>query len=166
MRRSDLLGLRWTDVDLDAGRLSIVQSMILVDHEIRFTEPKTASSRRSVVLDPRTVETLRVHRRTQREDRLAWGPAWQDSGLVFVREDGSPLHPQRLSTWFHKVVLDVGQPPIRLHDLRHYAAGQPAKVVSERLGHSSIAITLDIYSHVLPSMDEAAAAAIAGAIDT
>jgi integrase len=98
---------------------------------------------------------------------LAVGPGYQESGLVFTRLDGSPIHPQRFSSWFRQHVRAAGLPRIRLHDVRHsyataaLAAGVPAKVVSERLGHSAIAITMDTYSHVLPGLDELAAGTVA-----
>ena len=98
------------------------------------------------------------------------GPRWKDSGLVFTWPDGRPLHPERFSKWFEQHARAVGLPKIRLHDVRHsyataaLAAGIPAKVVSERLGHATIAITLDVYSHVIPGMDAQAANAVASLI--
>jgi integrase len=95
------------------------------------------------------------------------GPGWEDSGLVFTWPDGRALHPERFTRWFQHHAHDAGLPKIRLHDVRHsyataaLAAGVPAKVVSERLGHANIAITMDTYSHVLPGMDERAASAVA-----
>jgi hypothetical protein len=103
----------------------------------------------------------------QAADRAAVGPAYAGSGLVFTHPDGSPIHPQRFSDWFRQRVRAAGLPAIRLHDLRHsyataaLAAGIPAKVVSERRGHATIAITMDTYSHVLPGLDERAAATVA-----
>ena len=105
-----------------------------------------------------TVAQLRVHRRKQREEQLAFGPGWNDEQLVFVQEDGTRVHPTRFSHWFTAHAQRAGLPRIRLHDLRHsYAtaalsAGIPAKVVSERLGHANVSITLDTYSHVLPAL--------------
>ena len=102
---------------------------------------------------------------------MAWGAAWQDSDLVFTREDGSPFHPQSLSTAFGRAVNTSGLPSIRLHDLRHssavmaLAAGIPTKVVSERLGHSSTAITTDIYQHVTETMQREAAEKIGAVLD-
>jgi integrase len=114
-----------------------------------------------------TVAALRQHQARQAADRAAVGPAYEDSGLVFTHLDGSPIHPQRFSDWFRQHLRAAGLPAIRLHDLRHsyataaLAAGIPAKVVSERLGHATIAITMDTYSHVLPGLDEQAAATVA-----
>ena len=110
---------------------------------------------------------MRQHRKRQLEERLAAGPLWQDSGLVFVHEDGQPYHPDTISYFFEKTVKRVGVRPIRLHDLRHtsatlaLAAGVHPKIVQERLGHANISITLDTYSHVVPGMQEEAAAKVA-----
>ncbi len=101
---------------------------------------------------------------------MAWGPAWADFSLVFVREDGSPVHPQRLSQWFAQAVRKAGLPQIRLHDVRHsystalIRSGVPVKTVSQRIGHASPTITMTIYQHVLPGDDEQAAIAGARAI--
>jgi integrase len=165
IRRGELLGLRWEDVDLEAGAIAVRQTRVSVDYQVSVGTPKTDRGTRSIALDPRTVAVLREHRTRQLEERLAWGPAWTDTGLVFTREDGSDIHPQRLSGWFRQRVVSSGLPPIRLHDVRHsYAtalikAGQPVKVVSQRIGHASPTITMTIYQHVLPSDDLEAAAA-------
>jgi integrase len=167
MRRGEVAGLRWVDVDLDAGRVSPRRPRVVVNHQVLVSEPKTAKGRRSIALDPATVAALRDHRRWQLEDRLAVGPGWEDSGLVFTWPDGRPLHPERFSRWFEQHARAAGLPKIRLHDVRHsyataaLAAGIPAKIVSERLGHANIAITMDTYSHVLPGLDEQAAGTVA-----
>ncbi len=168
MRRGEVLGLAWDDVDLVNGRIAVVQSLTAIEYDdVRLLQPKTAKGRRSVALDPATVAALHAHRKRQLEDRLRWGEAWIDTGLVFTREDGSVVHPHRLSAAFGELSQEAGLPKIRLHDLRHsyataaLAAGIPAKVVSERLGHASVMITLDTYSHILPSMQEDAANAVA-----
>jgi integrase len=167
MRRGEVAGLRWVDVDLDAGRVSPRRPRVVVNYEVVVSEPKTAKGRRSLALDPATVAALREHRVRQLEERLAVGPRWQDSGLVFTWPDGRPLHPERFSRWFEQHARAAGLPKIRLHDVRHsyataaLAAGIPAKVVSERLGHANIAITMDIYSHVLPGLDAQAAGTVA-----
>ena len=106
-------------------------------------------------MDDMTVHALRSSRKAQRQERLQLGAAWQDSGFVFVREDGAPYHPERLIVMFKRLSRAAGLPVIRLHDLRHtaatlaLAAGVHPKIVQERLGHSSINITLDTYSHVV-----------------
>jgi integrase len=167
MRRGELLGLRWIDVDLAAGRVAVRQPRVVVDHAVYTSEPKTARSRRSIALDPVTVAALREHQARQATERVVVGPSYQDSGLVFTHPDGSPIHPQLFSDWFKQHVRRAGLPKIRLHDVRHsyasaaLAAGIAAKVVSERLGHATIAITMDTYSHVLPGLDERAAATVA-----
>jgi integrase len=167
MRRGELAGLRWADVDLAAGRVSPRKPRVQVNYQVLVSEPKTAKGKRSLALDPATVAALKEHRVRQAEERLAVGPGWQDSGLVFTWGDGRPLHPERFSRWFDRLAREAGLPRIRLHDVRHsyataaLAAGVPAKVVSERLGHANIAITMDTYSHVLPGMDERAASAVA-----
>jgi integrase len=166
MRRGELLGLRWSDVDLEAGRLSVLQSLVVRGRyaDVDLEDPKRGASIRTIRLDEDVVAALRRHRIRQAEERLAWGPAWVDTGLVFGREDGTRLHPSSVSKRFLRLSADGEVPRIRFHDLRHTHAtllllgGVPAKVVSERLGHANIAITLDTYSHVLPRMDEAAAA--------
>jgi integrase len=154
-------------VDLDAGRVSPRRPRVVVNYEVVVSEPKTAKGRRSLALDPATVAALREHRARQLEQRLAVGPRWQDSGLGFTCPDGQPVHPERFTRWFEQHTRTAGLPKIRLHDVRHsyataaLAAGVPAKVVSERLGHATIAITMDTYSHVLPGLDAEAAGTVA-----
>lgn len=170
LRRGEALGLRWDDVDLDRRRLSIQRAVTVVDYEIVVSEPKTARGRRSVSIDPTTAAVLVAHRKRQLEERLAWGPAWQESGYVFTTEDGRVLHPQRVTQVFKRLASEAGLPPIRLHGLRHTAAtlaltaGIHPKVVSERLGHATVGITLDTYSHVGEGLQEEAAARVAGLI--
>lgn len=170
MRRGEVLGLQWDSVDLDVGRLAIVRAITKADGKAVVSEPKTVRGRRVIALDPATVAALRAHRARQLAERLVAGGAWQDSQLVFCWPDGTALDPQLPTKWFKRHTRDAGLPAIRLHDLRHTWAtvalvrGVPAKVVSERLGHASVAITLDVYSHVLPALDEQAAATVADAI--
>jgi integrase len=167
IRRGEALGLRWSDVDLDGGRVSIVQTHVVVDNDVVVSEPKTAKGRRSIALDSATVSALRRLRRGQLEERLRFGELWSDTGLVVVGEDGIAIRPNTFSRTFARHARAAALPAIRLHDLRHsYAtaalsAGVPAKVVSERLGHANISITLDTYSHVLPNMQEQAAEQVA-----
>ena len=171
MRRGEALGLRWSDVALEAARLSIVQTITTVRDKMVITPPKTARSRRLVSLDPETVAALRDHRRRQNEERLRVGEAWSGDGdFVFTNEIGEPVHPSALSRLFVSSVRRAGLPTIRLHDLRHtYAtvalgAGVHPKIVSERLGHATISVTLDLYSHVTPAIDAEAAALVASKI--
>ena len=170
LRRGEAIGLRWQDVVLDAGLVRIAQQVVQLGWATEVGDPKTDSGSRSISIDGLTVATLQRWRATQDSERRQWGNAWQDSGLVFTREDGSQLHPDTASTVFEKLHRAAGLPPIRLHDLRHtaaslaLAAGVPLKVVSEQLGHSSLAITADTYTSVLPAVAAAAAEAVADAI--
>jgi integrase len=170
LRRSELLGLRWADIDLDAGSLKVRQVVTLDKYEPFLAEPKTARSRRVLALDGGTVTALRARRQAQREERVAAGPAWQQTELVFAKADGAILHPQTLSGAFERAAKKAGLPPIGIHGLRHshaslgLANNVPLVTMSERLGHSSVAITDDVYSHSLPSQHQEAADAIAGLI--
>jgi integrase len=117
------------------------------------------------------VDVLRQWRRAQKEERMAWGPAWTETGLVFTREDGVGPHADHVAGMFRRSVQRAGVPAIRFHDLRHTHAtlllkqGQPVKVVSERLGHASPAFTMAVYQHVIPGMQAEAARAFAALID-
>lgn len=171
MRRGEVIGVRWKDIDLDSGQLAIVQTLTDVNGRLTMSTPKTTRSRRVIYLDDTTVAVLRQHRKRQREDQLAAGPDWAVTGdLAFTDEFGLPIRPEWFSKEFGRLVAASGVPRIRLHDVRHtYAtlalkAGVHAKVVSERLGHSSIAITLDLYSHVTPGMARGAADLVASEI--
>jgi integrase len=171
MRRGEVLGLRWRDVDFDAGDLAIANTRTPVKSEIVTGPPKTARSRRQVFLDEWTLDVLRAQRRSQAADRLAAGPAWNaDEDYVFTDELGVPVNPNSVSKRFDTIVRKSGLPRIRLHDLRHtYAtvalkAGVHPKVVSERLGHATVGITLDLYSHVTPSIARDAADVVASKI--
>ena len=164
------LGIRWPDVDLDAGYLRITQQVLQVGWQTEIGKPKTDSGERAVSLDAATVQVLRLWRELQDAERRATRGAWQDTGLVFTREDGSQLHPEHVVDTFQCIAKQAGLPPIRLHDLRHTAAslalqaGVPMKVVSEQLGHSSLGITADTYTSVLPAVAQAAAEAVAGIV--
>lgn len=170
MRRGEVCGLRWADVDLEEGRLSVVGARVVVGYAVEESSTKTAAGRRSVRLDVGTVAALRAWRTAQMEERLAWGPAYEASGLLFTKEDGSPIHPQTLSVAFGRLVRKLGLPRITFHGLRHSWATCAlkskvhVKVVQERLGHSSSRVTLDTYSHVIGGMDQDAADVVAGAI--
>jgi integrase len=162
LRRGELLALRWQDVDLGAGMLSVRKTLEQTRSGVRFKEPKSAKSRRSVVLPPIAVEALRRHRVEQAKEKLLFGPDYQDYDLVFPMPGGTPWEPDKFSDLFRRTVQAKGF-RIRFHDLRHTHATQllrqgiHPKVVSERLGHSTIATTMDIYSHVLPGIQEEAA---------
>ena len=167
MRRGELAGLRWSDVDLDAGTLTVAQQRTSANYEEVIAAPK-AKSHRQLLLAPATVVALRDHLRRQREERLRLGPAWTDSGYLFVDEAGVEYHPQRFTKLFAEAVEKAGVPKIRLHDTRHtmatlaLEAGVHPKVVQEQLGHSAIAVTLDTYSRVPQAVRRDSADKIAG----
>lgn len=170
MRRGEAVGLRWSDLDLDAGRLRVVQTIIQVRSKVTIGEPKTARGRRPIALDSGTVAVLREHRRRSLEERMLVGPAFDDQGLVFHRPDGLCLKPDAVSAAFVRRVLKAGLPRLTLKGLRHTWAtlalerGIHPRVVQERLGHSTIAITLGIYSHVAPTLHDEAAELVAGLV--
>ena len=164
MRRGEALGLRWSDVDFDSSQLAIVQTVSTVDGIVTIGKPKTAGSRRTVYVGEVTIRALQRQRQQQIEEQLAAGPAWSGgNSLVFQSLTGEPEHPDRFSKHFNQLVEQAKLPRIRLHDLRHTNAtlslkgGVHPKVVSERLGHSSVTITLDLYSHVTPGISRDAA---------
>jgi len=166
LRRGEALGLRWVDVDLEAGRLAVRRALIPNGAVVVVSEPKTARGRRTVALDPETVEALKRQAARQLEDQAS-KERWRDTGLVFTKEDGEAWHPEVITRFFQQAVKRSKLPRIRLHDLRHthatlaLRAGIHPKVVSERLGHATISITLDTYSHAIPAMQEEAAVRIA-----
>lgn len=170
MRRGEVLGLQWTDVDLDGRRLSVNQAVISVAYAVQISDVKTGTGRRTIDLDPRTVAVLRSWRKRQLEERLALGETYEDHGLVFARPEGTPIHPDLFSQTFDRTVARSGLPVIRLHDLRHGHAslllksGVPVKVVSERLGHATPAFTMTVYQHVLPGMQAEAATTFANLV--
>ncbi|WP_052668657.1 tyrosine-type recombinase/integrase [Nitriliruptor alkaliphilus] len=181
MRRGEVAGLTWEDVDLDEGRLRVTWTLGIVDSQPTWKRhPKSKAGERTMALDPATVDALRAWKVRQAAERLAMGPGWRDgepdhlgtsrTGVVFTRTDGWVNHPERVSTWFHAHRKAAELPRIRLHDVRHsYASAALAsaagwhevKVISERLGHANVAITLDTYSHVLPAADEVTAHTLA-----
>ncbi len=170
MRRGEAIGLRWSDVDLENARLSVRRALIPINREVVVSAPKTAKGRRVIAVDPGTVEVLKRQAARQLDEQLDQGVTWVETGLVFTRENGEALDPESVSRYFRQAVKQSMLPQIRLHDLRHthatlaLQAGVHPKVVSERLGHATIAITLDTYSHAIPAMQEEAAALIAGLV--
>jgi integrase len=167
MRRGELLGLKWTDVDLESARLSVRRSLAVVDGGPVESEPKTRRGRRSISLDESTVALLRQHRAEQAAQRLALGKPFTGGEYIFVSPDGHPIHPDTVTKRSQVLARRAKLPRIRFHDLRHthatlaLQAGVHPKVVSERLGHASTVITLDTYSHAVPALEEEAAARIA-----
>lgn len=167
LRRGELAGLHRYDVDLEHARVSPTTTRVVVAGRTQESDPKTASGERTIALDPDTAGELRDYIRTWTDEREILG---QRGGLLFVWPDGRPLHPDTITSLFHRHTDGAGLPRIRLHDVRHsYAtaalrAGVPAKVISERLGHATAAFTLQVYSHVIPGMDQAAADSVASLI--
>ncbi|MFF2142063.1 tyrosine-type recombinase/integrase [Kitasatospora sp. NPDC058190] len=167
LRRGEACGQPWSETNLDNSSLTVTAQLVQDGWEVEESDPKTDGSFRTVALDDDTVAVLRRHRERQRKERADWGSAWKDTGRVFTNEDGSWLHPGKVTDMFERLVSASGLPPIRLHDLRHGAAtlalagGVDMKVVSEMLGHSSIKITSDTYTSVLPELAKDAAEAAA-----
>lgn len=170
LRRGEALGLHWVDVDLDGAAFTVRWQLVDAGSGAKLSPPKTKSGGRVVVLDAGTIASLRQHRRMQERERAQWGEGWVDHGLVFTREDGTPLRPEYVTHLFARLSREHALAPIRLHDLRHtnaslaLAAGVPLKVVSQRLGHSTTAITSDLYTHVIPIVAREAADLIAALI--
>ena len=167
MRRGEAIGLRWSDVDLEGGRLAVRRALIPINREVVVSEPKTAKGRRVIALDPGTIEVLKAQAARQLDEQTEFDEAWVETGLVFTQKNGAALDPESVSRYFRQAVKQSLLPQIRLHDLRHthatlaLQAGIHPKVVSERLGHATVSITLDTYSHAIPAMQEEAAALIA-----
>jgi integrase len=172
MRRGEALGLRWSDLDLDAGRLRVVQTIIQTRSTVMIGEPKTTQGRRPIALDKGTIAVMREHRRRMLEERMLVGPDFNDQGLVFHKPDGSWLHPDAVSEQFLRRVRRYGLERLTLHGLRHTWAiialerGIHPRVVQERFGHSMISITLGMYSHVSPTLHDEAADTVAQMILT
>ena len=165
MRPEEYLALQWADVDLERRTAQVKRALIWHKRSWSFEEPKTARSRRTVSLPRPLVEKLKAHRREQAEQRLKLGSSWGALDLIFCSETGSPLQiPNITYRYFRPILEKAGLPRIRLYDLRHSCAtlllmaDEHPKVVSERLGHSTIVLTLDTYSHVLPTMQQQATA--------
>jgi integrase len=171
MRRGEAIGLRWEDVDLDGKALFVVQQITEVHGRGVVGTPKTKRGTRVIPIDQESVDMLQRQKETQDLERSAWGPEWNDAGLIFTREDGRPLRPEYATRHFQALAKQAGLPAVRLHDLRHtnaslaLAAGVEMKVVSDRLGHSQISITADLYTHVNQAVGRAAAEKIADALN-
>lgn len=169
MRRGEILALRWIDVDLINNVIHVPRSLEQTNLGVRFKEPKKRKSRRPISIPLLLAEALQLHRQQQNEFKKALGAAYKDNDLVCCYDDGRIWVPESFTSLYFKFTRRVGV-KVRFHDLRHshasqlLRAGVSAKVVSERLGHSAIGITLDTYSHILPGMQEEAAARMNSAL--
>lgn len=168
MRRGELAGLKWKHVDLAAGTLTVETTRVVAE-SVMTGEPKTRAGRRVISLDSDTVTVIGKWKRRLATERLAAGEMWEDHGYVFVTELGVPPHPETITRWWREAAERAGVPVIRLHDARHTAAtvllraGVPVKVVSQRLGHADVAVTMRVYQHVTAQDDRAAADALGDA---
>lgn len=175
MWRGEALGLRWRDVNLERWTAHIVQTVLLNKADrgkaLIQERTKTQAGARSVRLTARTLEALKEHRTMQLQRRIA-STEWEDNDLIVCTAKGTPINPGNVRRNFNAIIRDTGLRRIRPHDLRHTSAtllllaGTPAKIVSERLGHATVGITLDLYSHVLPDMQADAASAMDGILDS
>lgn len=169
LRRGEALGLRWKDFNIDTGLIHIQQSVVADKSNggspVIQNRTKTRTGARTVRLTEDTVDVLKAHRKAQNEIRLA-SAEWEDNDLIVCTAQGKPINPSNVSAAFKRLVALAGVPEIRVHDLRHTSAtlllraGVPTKIVSERLGHASVGITSDLYSHVTPDMQESASVAM------
>ncbi len=163
LRKGELLGLRWEDVDLDADTLNVRVALQRIDGALRLVDLKTRRSRRTVALPQLVVKALKSHRVRQIEERLAAGDAWQEFGFVFTTTIGTPLEPRNVTRHFHQALEKSGLPRQRFYDLRHTCAslllaqGIQPRVLMEILGHSQISLTMNTYAHVMPQLEREAA---------
>jgi integrase len=170
-RRGELLGLRWKDVSMDRATMTIRQTRVPMGRQVITGSPKTKAGRRTLSVDPATVAVLRQHSAEQKRERMAAGPKWQVSDYVFTTDTGEPLSPTRVSRMFIAASAKAALPRIPLHGLRHTYATialveqrLPVSMVSRRLGHAKVSITLDIYSHAMDRHDEEAALSVASLV--
>jgi integrase len=170
LRRGELLGLRWDDADLEFGTLRVGRALVREGGRHTLGETKTRRGRRQINLTPRTVNALKKHRKKQLEEKMKLAGLYKDHGLIFASGVGTPVNPENLvKRSFKPLLKKAGLPEIRFHDLRHTCAtlllsrGVHPKLVQELLGHATIAMTLDTYSHYLPSMGDQAAGAMGNA---
>lgn len=171
MRPGEVLALQWKDVNWDQGTLTVQRALVRRQRSWAFKEPKTKRSRRQIPLPGTVLHNLRHWRKDQSEERLAAGAAWEDHDLIFTGNHGQPLDEHHVAQrHFQRILEQAGLPKLRLYDLRHTCAtlllaqGENPKVVSERLGHASVTLTLDTYSHVLPDMQRTATARLEAAL--
>jgi integrase len=172
LRRGEVCALRWAEVDLDKGQIHVRRQLTVVNGQPRMEEhPKSDHGRRTVDIDAATVAITRRHRTAQLERRMIVGAGWRDGDLVFCGAVGEWLHPEYVTKAFFRRARAVGLPAIRFHDLRHthcaalIAANRNPREISRRLGHATVAFTLDRYGHLLPEAGAEAAAAVAALVD-
>lgn len=172
LRRGELVALRWEDVNLAKGLITVKRQAVVIGHVVHIGPPKTASGDHRVVdLDDGTVKLLRTLKLKYARNKLQWGPGWEDAERrVFTQENGAHWHPERVTKTFARLTKAAGVPPMKFHGLRHLqaslmlAAGVEIGIVSKRLGHSTTTPTSDTYSHLLPGVGMAAAEAAANPI--
>lgn len=164
MRRGEVLGLKWDDVDFENKKIRIKRSLCFVSGKgLIFKEPKTKKSKRQISISQHVVNVLKKHKQKQEFQKEKLGVQYQDNNLIVCTDDGKPLDPRNLLRQFYRLIEEANVPRISFHDLRHTHAtilmqqGENPKVVSERLGHSRVGITLDLYSHVSDDLQEQAA---------
>lgn len=162
LRKGEILGLKWADIDFDNRVIQVNRTLTWIGGNPVFQEPKTDRSRRTVALPVQAIQALRAHRANQAHERLLMGASYEDSDLVFARPDGRPVYTRTFDDAWYRALQRADVPRIRFHDLRHTHAslllqqGVHPKIVSERLGHSTVSITLDTYSHVIPGLQQQA----------
>ena len=163
LRRGEAAGLRWSDLDLDARTLTVTGQLQQLGGRLIAGPPKSDAGRRAIALDKTTIAALRVHRAGQQAERAAAGSRWAETGYVFTTRTGKPIGPDWLTRMFRRLVAESGLPPVTLHGLRHgaatlaLAAGADMKIVQDQLGHSTMILTADTYTSVLPETARAAA---------
>jgi integrase len=168
VRRSEAVGAVRSAFDAEAGTITVVSTRVIAGGKAQSSTGKTRRSRRLLSLDPATIAALQVHLARQEAERREWGPSSKDHGLLFSWPDGRAIYPDTITEQFGRLVERAGLPVIRLHDVRHtYAtmalrAGVNPKIVSTRLGHATVAFTLDTYTADVPELDRAAAEQISG----
>lgn len=171
LRRGELCGLRWADIELEGATLTVLQTIVTVRGAAALSDVRSAHSRRTIDLDAATVAVLRRHRVAQLEWRMLAGPGWTDTGLAFTNPSGTAWHPDTVSATVQRLIDASSLPRVTLHGLRHshithlLVAGVDVKTVSARAGHAAAAFTLDRYGHVLAGRQAAAAAAVAALVD-
>ena len=163
LRRGELLGLQWEDIDWEKNQIHIVRNRVVVDGKSIVKDPKTETSRRIVDVPVQLIQKLRQHKNKCLANRLRLGQAYTVTDYIIVHPDGKPIYPEYVTQLFKKLQVKAGLPECRFHDLRHLCAsimlmqGVNVKVAKEHLGHKDITTTMNIYTHVLPSVAKDAA---------